>query len=332
MTVHGFDLLTPHLVVEAVEAAYGLRLDGTLTNYPSYVNRVYGLTDEDESHYVVKFYRPGRWSAEAILEEHRFLRDCAEAELPVVTPVADTEGETLQTATAVGEDIEQDYEFALFPRRSGRSFDADYDEDWLRLGSLVGRVHVVARAGQATRRLRCRPQDSTSLFLRELRVAEVVHPECRGEFFDLAEEALQLITPLFAATRLRRIHGDCHRGNILDRADQGLLIIDFDDMMMGPATQDLWLLLPGRAVDCQRELALILAGYEEFCAIDPVELRLIEPLRLMRMLYYLAWSARQRHDRGFREAFPQWGGKAFWLQEIEDLRTQIEVIDEDLHR
>ena len=327
---HTFDLLTPYVVVNSVQEAFALRLDGMLTAYPSYVNRVYGLADEDGKEYIVKFYRPGRWSLDAIDDEHQFVIDCAEADLPVVAPIADDEGVTLQSVTAAEGDREVEYAFALFPKRSGRSFDAEGDEDWNRLGSLIGRIHTAAALRDAPFRLVCTPEKSTVGFVDELEEAGIVHPDCREEFFRLAREYLQWISPIFAGVASQRIHGDCHRGNILDRPGEGLLIIDFDDMMMGPAVQDLWLLLPDKAQECARELELILEGYQNFRPFDPASLRLIEPLRLMRMLYYLAWSARQRDDRRFRESFPEWGGEAFWIKEIEDLRTQIEVIHEEL--
>ncbi len=330
MGTRTFDLLAPDVVFQAVETAYGLRLDGTLTAYSSYVNRVYGVTTEDGVPLVAKFYRPGRWTTEAILEEHRFVADCAERELPVVAPLASLDGSTLSSVTASDGSREEEIDFALYPRRSGRSFDAESDDDWVRLGTIVARIHAVAPLREATERLRCTPDASTVRFVEQLRAASVVPPPCSDELYPLAEGALRAIAPLFAAVPLHRIHGDCHRGNILDRPGEGLLVIDFDDMMVGPAVQDLWLLLPDQASKARRELDLILRGYERFCAFDDATLRLIEPLRLMRMIYYLAWSASQREDLRFREANPGWGSEAFWIKEIEDIRTQIQVIEGEL--
>ena len=108
------------------------------------------------------------------------------------------------------------------------------------------------------------------------------------------------------------------------------MTIDFDDMMSGPAVQDLWLLLPGRKDDSREELNLILEGYEEFRPFDFFTLSLVEPLRLMRMIYYLAWQSRQRDDRRFRESMPEWGSEAFWIKEIEDVKTQYHVIEDEL--
>ncbi len=329
MSTRTFDLLTPHVVQEAVESAYGLALDGTLSAYPSYVNRVYGLVAEDSTAYVAKFYRPGRWSEEALLEEHRFVLDCAEAELPVAAPLKDRDGATLACVTAEDGQEEETFDFALYLRKGGRSFDAESDQDWVRLGGLVGRLHAVGARRQAAHRLVCAPTASTAGFLEELQSAGVVPAKQAAEFYGLAREALSGIAPRFEGLALQRIHGDCHRGNILDRPGEGLLLIDFDDMMRAPAVQDLWLLLPDRARSARRELELILAGYEAFHPFERATLRLIEPLRLMRLLYYLAWSARQRDDLRFRQLNPGWGSEAFWIKEIEDLRDQLRAIEEE---
>ena len=331
-----FDALTPQTMIAAVEQAYGLVLDGTVTPYPSYVNRVYGVRADSGVDYIAKFYRPDRWSTEAIAEEHEFVLDCADAEVPVVAPIADEEGYTLQTveveANADAGEPAFVYAFALYPKRGGRGFDAERDEDWFRLGSLAGRVHAVGQRGTAVHRLVCTPSESTTRFAHELREADVVHPELRDEFFTLLDRGIELIAPLFEGVELQRIHGDFHRGNVLDRGDEGLLLIDFDDTMLGPAVQDLWLLLPDHAWAARRQLTHILDGYTQFCDFDDSTLRLVEPLRFMRMVYYLAWSALQRDDHRFREQNPDWGSRSFWIREVEDLRTQLDMVAEDVGR
>lgn len=331
-----FDPLTPQTMIAAVEQAYGLVLDGTVTPYPSYVNRVYGLRTDSGTDYIVKFYRPDRWSIEAIADEHEFVLDCADAELPVVAPIADAEGYTLQTVEVEPSDgaagAAVAYAFALYPKRGGRGFDAERDEDWFRLGSLAGRVHAVGRRGSAPNRIVCTPSESTGRFVRELREADVVHPELADELFALLDSGIELIAPLFDGVELQRIHGDFHRGNVLERGEEGLLLIDFDDTMRGPAVQDLWLLLPDHAWAARRELTQILDGYTRFCDFDDSTLRLVEPLRFMRMVYYLAWSALQRDDRRFREQNPDWGSRSYWIREVEDLRTQLDMVAEDVGR
>jgi len=318
-----FDELTPDLVTEAVEEAFGLTLDGMWVPYPSYVNRVYGLRSDDGREFIAKFYRPERWSPEALREEHAFLAELAAQEIPVVAPLAAPDGDTLPELALEGPDRgEIVFPFTLFPKRGGRGFDAESEDDWLRLGRLAGRVHAVGRLREARHRISYKP-GLLGGYAMELLDAGLVHPEYRTEFQDSLAEAEGILDPLLANVKLQRVHGDFHRGNVLDRPGEGLLLIDFDDMAMGPAVQDLWLLLPGSSEDCARELAWILEGYEEFCPFDRGELNLIEPLRFLRIVHFLAWQARQRKDSGFLRHFTDWGGRAFWIKETEDLQDQL---------
>ena len=322
LTVKGaFDALSPSLILEAVEAAFGIVPDGSLTPYSSYVNRVYGLRAEDGPEYVVKFYRPGRWTEEAILEEHLFLDDCAKAELPVVAPMEDSSGSTLPAVEIEGE--AEAFFFALFPKRGGRSFDAESESDWLRLGSLAGRLHLVGARRQAPSRARLGPE----LAFANLSLVEpLVHPEFREEFGEVCRETLERTSEELRAIAPRRIHGDLHRGNILERPGEGLLLLDFDDMMTGPPIQDLWLLLPGRSSECARELSLLVEGYSEFSELEAGSVDLIETLRFYRILHFLAWRSLQRDDNWFKRDYPDWGSRSFWIRELEDFRDQSRIV------
>jgi Ser/Thr protein kinase RdoA (MazF antagonist) len=317
-----FDLLGPQAVIAAVEGVLETSLDGTVDPYNSYVNRVYGLRGDNGDHLVAKFYRPGRWSEEMILEEHAFLDELATAEVPVVAPISDPDGETLFEIELESSDEPVTIPFAVFPRKGGRTFDAESDEDWFRLGAVVGRMHAVGRRTDATHRLVLEP-DWTRSYLDLLVSERVIHPEFEDEFVGLCRETIDRLAPSLEGVPRQRIHGDCHRGNILDRPGEGLMLIDFDDMLQGPAVQDLWLLLPGRVADCGRQLTMLLEGYEEFLPFDRSELDLIEALRVMRMIHFLAWRTVQRHDNWFRRQEPEWGNRAFWIRELEDLRDQI---------
>ena len=188
----------------------------------------------------------------------------------------------------------------------------------------------MAARREAPNRAVCTPGALTVSFVNELLSDGLVHSECIRDFQAVCNETLPVIAPLFEGLVYTRIHGDCHRGNIIDRPDRGLALIDFDDMMMGPSVQDLWLVLPGYAADCRREIELLLEGYTQFAPFDRATLSLIEPLRFMRMIYFLVWRARQRNDYWFRASFPEWGSEAFWIKETEDLRVQAEVIAEQL--
>jgi Ser/Thr protein kinase RdoA (MazF antagonist) len=327
-----FDLLSPEIAMHAVESASGKSLDRTLESYHSYVNRVYGMRTEDGERLVAKFYRPGRWTRQAILDEHSFLLDCAVTEIPVIAPLRGLDGQTLHAAIAPAEGGSQEFLFALFPRIGGRTFEPETDDDFLRLGALLGRCHAAGARRDAPARSVCSPELLTAAFVEELLSDGLVHPDHVDKWKETCGSTLRDIAPLFLGVPFQRIHGDCHRANIIDRPGTGLALIDFDDMMTGPAVQDLWLVLPSHTSESRRELNLLLDGYEQFAAFDASTLRLIEPLRFMRMIYFLAWRARQRNDAWFRGSFPEWGSEAFWIKETEDLLDQARIIRGELGR
>lgn len=318
-----FDLLGPDLVIAAVESVLGVRCDGTIDRCNSYVNRVFGVRADDGQQFIIKFYRPGRWSSAAIEDEHQFLADLQQADVPVVAPIPDSDGDTL---FEIEHDNGPSFLCAIFPRRAGRTFDAEREEDWLRLGSLVGRMHMVGLERDAPERIVLNARSWGGAGIRALMEDGVIHPDCREEFREVAEETLAGMAHRFDDFPVHRVHGDCHRGNILNREGEGLLLIDFDDMMTGPAVQDLWLLLPDHRDNAAWELMLLEEGYRQFRPLDVRQFDLIEGLRFLRMIHYLAWQARQRHDAGFHHAFPQWGSRAFWVKEVEDLRDQVRHI------
>ncbi len=312
-----FEFLTPDEIVNAVEGVIGLPMTGLTITLPSYINRVYELRAKDGTHLIAKFYRQGRWSREAILDEHQFVRDCVESELPVVAPLPLNADETLGR--------HGDTFFALYPKRAGRQLEITNDSDWPRLGSLVGRLHVCGEKRAAPNRIIIDPHQS-ALHDVELLCTQVIPERFRGRYRDIAGMLIDRSSPAFEAAERIRLHGDCHRGNILNRLDS-LLLIDFDDMAMGPPVQDLWLLLPDRAAASSHEIELFLEGYERFRKFDRASVRCIEPLRAMRMIYFLAWCSRQANDAFFKRNFPDWGSDSFWQREINDLQEQLEFIE-----
>ncbi|MBI3986201.1 MAG: serine/threonine protein kinase [Lentisphaerae bacterium] len=307
-------------MLNAVEQVLGVTMSGLATPLPSYINRVYEVQTMQGDRLIAKFYRPGRWSREALQDEHDFVADCAAEEIPVIAPLALPGRGTLHEADGIY--------FTLFPKRFGRPLEINNDADWMRAGRLLGRVHTVGGRRKAPARTDLHPRQSTAEHVRLLLDNGFVTPRNEDAFEDVAADILELIAGLFDDVDFIRIHGDCHGGNLLDRPDEGIMLIDFDDMMMGPPVQDLWLLLPDRADRCRRELDLLLTGYEQFREFDESTFRLIEPLRAMRIIYFLAWCSTQVNDYKFRTDHPDWGSDGFWQREVADLTRQLHVIQE----
>jgi len=314
-----FSNLLPTVILDAVESVSGNILTGQLRVLNSYINRVFELETEEGVSLIAKFYRPGRWSRSALLEEHEFIKDCHNADIPVVAPIEFEGNHTLAEVNGIS--------FALYPKKSGRLFEPVTDEDWIRLGTLVGRLHSRSSQHIFNNRQNCHPLVSTRNQLDTIHKAGVVPAEIEETFFKLCLEIIQRITSLFENLDMHRIHGDCHGGNILHRPEEGLFLIDFDDVMNGPAIQDLWLLLPDYPEKCRKELALLKEGYSRFHEFPDSSLSLIEALRFMRYIYFLSWMVFQHNDEGFHQSFPHWGQDVFWKNEMTDLSIQYKRIE-----
>ena len=313
--------LTPETVLDALDAV-GLRGDGRLLALNSYENRVYQVWLEDGTSVVAKFYRPGRWSGAQIMEEHAFVHELAEHEIPAVAPLA-LVGTTL--AEHAG------FRFAVFPRRGGRTPELEQRDTLQWLGRFIGRIHAVG----ATRPFTERPALDAESFGREPRDWLLGHgfvpPDLLQAWTSAADLALQGVARCYeraGTVRMLRLHGDCHAGNVL-WTDQGPHFVDFDDARTGPALQDLWMLLSGGRSDMTRQLGDVLAGYEQFREFDARELHLVEALRTLRLIHYAAWIARRWDDPAFPAAFPWFNTQRYWQDRILELREQIALMDEE---
>jgi len=308
--------LTPDRVLWAVERG-GLRPTGHCSALTCLENRVYDVRLEDDSHVVAKFYRPNRWSRDAILDEHRFLAELHAAEIPVSAPLAFADGETLHTV--------EDIHYALWPRVGGRAPDEFCDEQLAVLGRLLGRIHNVGAAGPAEHRPRLEAGRSALEPLTYLEDRDFLPRACRRRYRAAVEELAACYTSGSEGVPVHRIHGDCHVGNLL-HGDGGWCFLDFDDFVVGPAVHDVWMLLPGRDAEAARQRAVLIAAYRQFRPFDDGWLRLVEPLRAFRFIFYAAWIARRWEDRAFPAAFPHFGTAEYWENETRDLEELAERV------
>lgn len=314
-----FPELRPDTVLNLVEGALDRPCTNLCRTLNSYINRVFELEAMDSQGLVVKFYRPERWSKGALQDEHDFLLELAKQEIPVIPPLRLRNGETLGR--------HEQLFFSVFPRCGGRSYDEFSEEQWLEIGRLLGRSHAVGAVHPSRERTTMLPGHSTKRqidFILESGLISQGH--LASEFEALGQELLSEITPLFEGISLGRIHGDCHFSNIIYRPGESFFLIDFDDMVMGPAIQDLWMLLPGTPRESLLEIDLFLEGYETFHHFDRRSLRLIEPLRAMRFLHYIAWLAHQYSADGTAPLVPEFGTTEYWEREIADLWDQLSRI------
>jgi len=312
--------LTPDRVLDAVESR-GYQVDGRLLALNSYENRVYQVGIDDSAPLIAKFYRAGRWSDAAILEEHSFTLELTEHEIPVVPPLV-LNGETLHRS--------DEYRFSLTPRHGGRTPELDDHEVLKRLGLLLGRLHLV---GESTPFLH-RPSIDIAAFGEEpsayLLETGWIPPDLEPVYRGVVGHALDEVRACFeraGTCRGIRLHGDCHRGNML-WTDDGAHFVDLDDARTGPAVQDLWMLLSGEREEMTLQLDSVLEGYRQFRDFDLRELHLIEALRTLRQIHYAAWIARRWADPAFPAAFIWFDDQRFWQDHVLALREQIAAMQE----
>jgi len=312
--------LTPDRILDALESV-GLRGDGRLLALNSYENRVYLVNLEDASPVVAKFYRPLRWTDAQILEEHAFVAELAEREIPAVAPLA-PDGQTLHHF--------EGFRFSVYPKCGGRTPELEDPATLEWMGRFIGRLHAVGTVAPFV----ARPTLDIATFGDEPRAFLLAHdfvpPDLLEAYRTVSEMALVGVRHCFARAgdvKTQRLHGDCHAGNVLWTQD-GPHFVDFDDARMGPAVQDLWMLLSGDRAAMTRQLSDVLAGYEDFHDFDPRQLHLIEALRTLRLIHYAAWIARRWDDPAFPAAFPWFSSPRYWQDRILELREQIAAMDE----
>lgn len=313
--------LTPDVILDAVESV-GFRCDGRMLALNSYENRVYQIGIEDEAPLIAKFYRPGRWTDDAIHEEHAFAQELDAAEIPVVPPLM-TGNTTLHRFSG--------FRFSLSPRRGGRAPELDNPDVLEWIGRFLGRIHSVGGASAFVHR----PELSIDRFAvkpREWLLAGAFIPsDIRPAWESITALAVDGVRAAFeraGPVRHIRLHGDCHAGNVL-YTDKGPHFVDFDDCMTGPAIQDLWMMLSGTRAEMTRQLGDLLVGYEDFAELDPRELHLLEALRTLRLIHYSYWLAQRWEDPAFPLAFPWFNTQRYWQDRILELREQVAAMEEE---
>jgi len=319
-TQHPFSLLTPDTVLDAIDST-GMRSDGRLLALNSYENRVYQAGMEDGAPLIAKFYRPERWTDAAILEEHGFVETLFEREIPVV-PARVINDKTLHEYKG--------FRFSIFPRHGGRAPELDNPNTLEWMGRFIGRIHAVGALSNFQHRPTLDIQSFGVEPVDYLLAHDFIPFELLEVYRGVAALALDGVRRCFdraGDVKTLRLHGDCHVGNVL-WTDNGPHFVDFDDSRMGPAIQDLWMLLSGERGEQTRQFSDLLAGYEDFYEFNPRELHLLEALRTLRLIHYSAWIARRWDDAAFPAAFPWFNTQRYWQDRILELREQIALMNE----
>ncbi|MCC5881663.1 MAG: serine/threonine protein kinase [Halomonas sp.] len=317
-TPHPFAALSPARVVAAVESL-GFWLPGEPFALNSYENRVYLLHDDEGRRWVAKFYRPERWHDAQIQEEHDFLDELAAGGVAVAAPWRDAERRSLHHA--------EGFRLALFPQRSGQAPELEKPSHLFALGELIGAAHAVGEREAFRHRISLDMDEMVREAQRRVLSAPWLDRRQR-QAYERVSDALhsELQRYAWASRSAIRVHGDCHIGNILGR-DDSFALVDFDDCLMAPAIQDLWMLLTAQQeAEWHMQLSEVLEGYEQSREFDRDELKLIEPLRTLRLMRHSAWLVARWDDPAFPPAFPWVPDAGYWDAHIRQLEQQRQAL------
>ena len=320
MSKHPYEKLTPDLVIRAVESL-GYETDARIFGLNSYENRVYQVGLSDERSLVVKFYRPGRWTLNQILEEHQFSKELAALEIPVIPPITLAEQSVFEF---------EGFQLAVFPLFIGRPLELDNFANLLVMGRFIGRIHSVGTEANFAKRFEINIDRFAKQSREFLLNNDFIPRDLTVAYETLSQDLIYKMESCFCnhgVIKKLRIHGDCHPGNILWK-DNAPNFVDFDDTVNGPAVQDLWMMLSGSRDQKQAQLFELLKGYNEFFHFPVAELSLIESLRTLRMMNYSAWLARRWGDPAFPRNFPWFNSNRYWSEHILQLREQLSALDE----
>jgi len=318
---HAYDKLTPDTILNAIDDK-GFETNGSTLALNSYENRVLQIGIEESEPVIAKFYRPQRWSKEAILEDHEFSLALNEAEIPVVSPLHDKNNKTLFEY--------EGFLFSLFPRQGGRAPDLDNPDTLEWIGRFLGRIHQLGKSQD----FKLRHQTDVKTLAIEpskwLLENEALPIEFQTPYENITKQLIASIDDSFDTVKptLQRLHGDVHIGNIL-WTENGPHFVDMDDCRTGPAVQDLWMLLSGGREDMTWQVSELIEGYRMFSDFDTRELALIEPLRALRLINYTVWLAKRWSDPAFPQAFPWFNTNTYWQDHVQTLEEQLRILELD---
>ena len=305
--------LDPNQVLEATQNA-GFHPTGQFTQLNSYENRVFDikLEDKDLNQVIAKFYRPGRWSQACVQEEHDFLFELKNEGLTVAAPfILQNKKSTFMHDQLI---------VTFFPKVLGRMSQEFSLQDLKHIGKKIALLHNVGARKEFKHRPTLGehpfdPWENLELILKTM------WPDMRSRYQKAAELIFDFAQSEIDIHSFQRIHGDCHRGNILHNGQSGndseFFFVDFDDCMTGPIIQDFWMLFSSE--HNQEEEDALIKSYEELREFPYQQLTWIPALRGLRIVNYAAWIARRWTDPSFPKLFPDFHTFQYWAEEVEAL-------------
>lgn len=323
-----FFSLTPETILDAIDAI-GFKTTGRCLPLNSIENRVYEVEIDrpeaeiktvSDNFIVTKFYRPGRWSKEQILEEHEFINDLVEAEVPVIPPIK-INGETLFEMEG-----HQLY-YCVYEKRGGRNPEELNEEQLEIMGRSLARIHSVGALKKANHRIQLTPESYGEANLNFLENSGLLFADVKDTYLQTANQLITEAKELFKGIQNQRIHGDFHKGNIILRGDDSYFV-DFDDMVTGPVVQDVWPVCTGDDNESLKDRDIFIEAYDSIRSFPYEQLKIIPCLRALRLIHFSAWIAKRWDDPSFKHTFSYFESPNYWYGQMNDLRALYQKIME----
>lgn len=302
MVENNFYNLDPNLIL-AVAEKNGFRVTGELIQLNSYENRVFDIKLENKEAVIAKFYRPNRWSKETILDEHNFIREL--------------KNEAIEVADTLAFGTIENMHYAFFEKVRGRLLQELHTSHYKKLGRWLARLHNVGSKKNAEHRAYIGPSNDNKWIQLE-KILSLVSPEVVNRYENAAVKIFENLDDSLENFDFIRLHGDLHRGNILEDSMEQFVIVDFDDMINGPEVQDFWMLMPNEDINSP-EMGLLIDSYSELREFPQEQLSLIPLLRGYRIITYAMWIMNRWSDPSFKRIFPDFGNYSYWAEETENI-------------
>ncbi len=305
--------LDPNLILATAEKNDFIPT-GELIQLNSYENRVFEIKLAGRNSIIAKYYRPGRWNEKTILDEHLFTAELQRESIEVASAMVLKNKSTLDTA--------ENIHYAFFEKVRGRMVQELTVNHFKKLGRWLARLHNVGSLSKAPNRATIGPINDHKWEQLE-KMLQTVSPEVVHRYENAAIQIFEKLDDDLQTFDFIRLHGDLHRGNILEDSNSDFVMVDFDDMINGPEVQDFWMLMPSSDLKNSPEFETLIDCYSELREFPYEQLDLIPLLRGYRIITYAMWIMNRWQDPSFPRLFPDYGSYSYWAEETENLEKVL---------
>jgi Ser/Thr protein kinase RdoA (MazF antagonist) len=287
--------------------------------FESAENRVFGFGDR-----IIKFYRPGRWSIEAIREEVEFLKDLAEANLATSRVLGD-----VKTYKGI-----HYLEFAMVKAPFNESPEILNEENVKDMAHLMAKIHEVGAKRITKHRPEFDPGGMAYGCFEVIKQAGYLPKDLEKSYESILKNLINRLEE-FKGIPVQRIHADSSVGNIVWSSGKPIFL-DFDDFQLAPKAMDLRLLssswrldsLPENMDNIERrsiQQELVLKYYREVSDFPQSWEKIFSLLSAYRDIQFDAWFSSHWDEPGFAKNYEDddISKSIWWKEDIEYLEKLL---------